>query len=174
MAVVPLGGGRYDVVVRGGAAYTVDLPAGSCTCPDHTYRGSRCKHLRRVAIDVTEGRIPAPNERDADCAACGDPLFVDAAEPDPVYCETCTLQPGTFVRDRERGDLLVVVETTRRRARDVRVGDHTVADYPTNEGYDPDDVVVDVVYPLRGVTAERLRERPVRAYAFPRGRLVRP
>jgi len=171
MAVVPLGDGRYDVVVRGGAAYTVDLDAGTCTCPDHRYRSLRCKHLRRVALDVTAGRIPAPGERDADCAACGDAAFVPADDPDPVYCAACTLAPGTLVRDRERGDVLVVVETTARRASEVAVGEHTVATHPTNDGYDPDDVVVDALYPVRGATPERLRERGVRTYAFPRGRL---
>jgi len=174
MAVVPLGEGRYDVVVRDGTAYTVELPVGTCTCPDHAFRGSRCKHLRRVAMDVTAGRVPAPGEREADCAACGESFFVDESEPDPVYCATCTLEPGTFVRDRERGDLLVVVESLDARADEVPVGDHTVADHPTNDGYDPGDAVVEVVYPVRNATAERLRERPVRTYAFPRRRLEVP
>ncbi|GGN11690.1 SWIM zinc finger family protein [Halarchaeum nitratireducens] len=173
MAVVALGGARYDVVVRGGTAYTVDLDVGTCDCPDHTYRGRRCKHLRRVAIDVTAGRVPAPGERDAACADCGAPCFVAAAAPDPVYCEDCTLDPGDLVRDRERGDVLAVVETMSARARDVAVGDHTVATHPTNDGYDPDDVVVEACYPLRDPTPQRLRERGVRSYAFPRGRLAR-
>ncbi|MBP1954296.1 hypothetical protein J2752_001177 [Halarchaeum rubridurum] len=177
MAVVALGDGRYDVVVRGGAAYTVALDAGTCTCPDHAYRGRRCKHLRRVAIDVTAGRVPAPGERDAACADCGAPTFADADAPDPVYCDDCTPDPGAVVRDRERGDVLVVVETLSARARDVAVGDHTVATHPTNDGYDPADAVVEALYPRRNSTPtpepERLRERGVRTYAFPRGRLER-
>ncbi|GAD52173.1 hypotheical protein [Halarchaeum acidiphilum MH1-52-1] len=171
MAVVALGDGRYDVVVRGGAAYTVDLVTGTCTCPDHAYRGRRCKHLRRVAIDVTERYVPAPDERDTVCAACGDPLFADAETPEPVYCDDCTLDAGDIVRDRERGDVLVVVETSPDRARHVAIGDHTVATHPTNDGYDSDDAVVETVYPHRAATPERLRERGVRTYAFPRGRL---
>ncbi|GGL29514.1 hypothetical protein GCM10009037_11520 [Halarchaeum grantii] len=173
MAVVALGDGRYDVVVRGGAAYTVSLDEGTCTCPDYRYRERRCKHRRRVAIDVTERRVPAPDERDATCAACGDPVFVAADAPDPAYCGACTLAPGTLVRDRERGDVLVVVETLTRRATDVAVGDHTVADHPTNDGYDPRDAVVEAVYPTRDATPGSLRERGVRTYAFPRARLER-
>ncbi|WP_435100894.1 SWIM zinc finger family protein [Halarchaeum sp. P4] len=173
MAVVPLGDGRYDVVVGAGTAYTVALPEGTCTCPDYQYRETRCKHLRRVAIEITDRRVPAPDERDADCAACGERVFVDAETPDPVYCDDCTLDAGTLVRDRERGDVLVVVDTLQKRARAVDVGDHTVATHPSNEGYDPDDVVVEAVYPVRDATPERLRERGVRTYAFPRGRLER-
>ncbi len=29
--------------------YTVDLQEKSCTCPDHVFRGTTCKHLARVA-----------------------------------------------------------------------------------------------------------------------------
>ena len=32
-----------------GKTYTVDLQEKSCTCPDHIYRGTTCKHLARVA-----------------------------------------------------------------------------------------------------------------------------
>lgn len=31
------------------STYTVDVDEGSCTCPDHVYRGTTCKHLARVA-----------------------------------------------------------------------------------------------------------------------------
>jgi uncharacterized Zn finger protein len=30
-------------------SYTVDVQEASCTCPDHVYRGTTCKHLGRVA-----------------------------------------------------------------------------------------------------------------------------
>jgi hypothetical protein len=45
--------GRYDVDLAGG-------DGGRCTCPHHQYREARCKHIRRVAIEVTQGRVPAP------------------------------------------------------------------------------------------------------------------
>jgi len=60
MAVRALPDGRYAVESEGGATYVVDLDAGRCSCPDHEIRGTRCKHMRRVAIEITEGRIPAP------------------------------------------------------------------------------------------------------------------
>ena len=59
MTVRPLRDGRYVVETEGGT-YVVDLDARECTCPDHAVRGATCKHLRRVAIDVTEDRVPAP------------------------------------------------------------------------------------------------------------------
>lgn len=29
--------------------YTVDIEEKSCTCPDHHFRGTTCKHMARVA-----------------------------------------------------------------------------------------------------------------------------
>lgn len=29
--------------------YTVDIAEQSCTCPDHVYRGTTCKHMARCA-----------------------------------------------------------------------------------------------------------------------------
>lgn len=173
MAVLPLGAGRYDVVTPE-HGYTVDLRRGTCTCPDYRFRGARCKHLRRAAIDVTRGVVPAPHERTARCADCGRETFVPTDEPAPVYCEACTLGPGDFAVDRETDDLLVVVRTTDRRARDARIPGtgYTVATYPGNDAYDPADRVVEVVYPVPA-DAERVRESPPRAYSFPRGRLRR-
>jgi len=70
MAVRPLGDGRYVVESAGDATYVVDLEAARCSCPDHEIRGARCKHLRRVAIEVTHGRLPAPGtQREANGAS---------------------------------------------------------------------------------------------------------
>ena len=60
MAVRPLGDGRYVVESGSGGTYVVDLEAGRCSCPDHEIRGARCKHMRRVAIEITAGRLPTP------------------------------------------------------------------------------------------------------------------
>jgi hypothetical protein len=179
MAVVALGGGEYDVVTEDGerAVYTVDLPAGRCTCPDHRMRGARCKHLRRVAIDVTAGRVPAPGERAATCADCSARFHADAADPDPVYCSACRLRPGETVLDRATDDLLVVVRTTDRRAHETPVPGtgYTVASYPGNERYERTDRVVEVVYPLAGdADPESVAAKPPHVYSFPRGRLRRP
>ena len=49
-----------DQVVRSGAlwlvegdeeaVYHVDAEEGTCDCPDHAYRGERCKHIRAVEL----------------------------------------------------------------------------------------------------------------------------
>lgn len=176
MAVVPIGGGCYDVVSGADQVYTVDLVDGRCTCADYRYRRARCKHLRRVAIDVTERRVPAPGQRAATCGDCGRRVFVEETRPDPVYCEDCDLVTGDFVRDREAGTLLVVVRPTTRRADEVSVPgrEQTVAEYAGNEAYDPADPVVEVVYPLpAGLDPDELRDHHLRRYSFPRGRLER-
>ena len=33
-----------------GAVYHVDADEGTCDCPDHLYRGERCKHIRAVEL----------------------------------------------------------------------------------------------------------------------------
>ena len=163
MAVSALGEGRYAVESQSGATYTVSLPEGRCTCLDHRIRSERCKHLRRVAIEVTEGRVPPPGFRTADCLACGRETFVPEESRLPL-CPYCAFDPGERVRDRETGDLLTVVRTTDCRADEVeiRATDSTVAAHPTNRAYDPAEPVVEAVYPGSD-----------RRYSFPRSRLVR-
>lgn len=177
MRVAATGSGRYEVTGESGATYEVDLEAGRCACPDHQFRGVRCKHLRRVAMEVTAGTVPAPGERATACANCGESLHVDEDTEDPVYCGDCTLDPGEFVVDRETDTLVVVVETTGERADETEILSRgwTVAEHYSNKQYDPGDVVVDVLYPLdRDATADQVASRPPQRYAFPRGRLRRP
>ncbi|HET7325437.1 MAG TPA: SWIM zinc finger family protein, partial [Halococcus sp.] len=120
MAVTALGEGRYGVESQSGATYTVDLSRGRCSCPDHEIRGERCKHLRRVAIEITEKRVPPPGFRAADCLDCGRETFVSEDIRLPL-CEYCGFDSGERVRDRETGDLLTVVRTTDRRADEVEI-----------------------------------------------------
>jgi hypothetical protein len=162
MAVSPVGDGRYTVTSEGGGNYTVDLRRKRCTCPDHTMRGERCKHLRRVAIEITEGRVPKPGFRAADCLVCGRETFVPESTR-LALCEFCSFTPGERVRDRETGDLLVVARTTDRRADEVTIDTLgiTVASYPSNRSYDPGEPVIEAVYPGG--------DRP---YSFPRSRLA--
>jgi len=169
MAVEPLGSGRYRVESESGNTYTVDLTTADCTCPDHGYRGERCKHLRRVAIEVTEGEVPPPGKREGTCAACGRDAFVPE-DGTPPLCGSCHLDPGDVVTDRETGDVLVVARVTDRPADVVTVEDAgcTIAEYPTNEGYPADDLVVEVVYPFSH--PERSFEDLPR-YSFPHSRL---
>lgn len=162
MAVRPLPGSRYAVDAESGATYVVDATAGTCTCPDHEIRGRRCKHIRRVAIEITARRVPAPGQARAVCDACGAETFVPEGADPPHLCGSCGFDPGDVVVDRETGDRLVVVRVTDQRAdeRPVEAADCTVAAYPTNEGYPDDDLVVEARY-LGGD----------RRYAFPLGRL---
>jgi hypothetical protein len=169
MAVRPLGEGRYAVDAESGATYVVDLPERSCTCPDNRIRHQHCKHLRRVAIEITSHRVPPPGQTLARCDACDAETFVDEDAPEPHLCPACHLDPGDVVFDRETGDRLVVQAVTDRRADDVAIdaADTTVADYPTNEGYPTDDLVVEASY-LGDVARERTRNR---RYSFPLSRL---
>ena len=168
MAVRALGDGQYAVENQQGRTYTVDLDAGDCTCPDHRIRGERCKHLRRVAIEVTRGRVPAPGKVRGTCRGCGREGFVP--EDGPAHCRDCRLEPGDLATDRETGDSVVVVAVTDEPADAVEVAGtgRSVADYETNAGYPRDDPVVEVVYPFDG--AASLAER--RRYSFPHSRLL--
>lgn len=176
MGVTPLGGGVYEVASQSGNTYSVDLPGGRCTCPDHNFRGVRCKHLRRVAMEVNEGLVPPPGKQAVVCLNCGEETFVDERADGPFLCEECELQPGEAVVDRETGDLLVVVRTTTRLAGEevIAACDCTVAAYPSNEAYSEADVVVEAMYPVpAGLSPEDLKPHHLRRYSFPRGRLSR-
>lgn len=170
MAVVPLGSGRYAVESASDSRYVVDLPAGDCGCPDHTFRDERCKHLRRVSIEISRGELPPPGRLPGDCHACRRPAFLP--EDGPPLCDDCVLAPGDLARDRETGDLVIVVGVTGERAdeREVPGAGVTVAGYETNDGYPADDPVVEAVYPFSGAPAASPEER--RRYAFPHSRLA--
>lgn len=171
MAVTPLGDGRYRVASQSGNEYTVDLPKSDCSCPDHELRHERCKHLRRVALEITLGNVAPPGRVRETCAACDRPSFVP--EDGPALCDACRLDPGDVVRDRETGNLLVVARATDRRADEWFLEDvgSTVADYANNRGYPADDVVVEAVYPF--VDSRRKSIFDGKRYAFPRSRLER-
>lgn len=165
MSVRPLGD---QYVVESGGTYVVDPNRGTCTCPDHQIRGETCKHLRRVAIEITARRVPPPGERRAHCESCGIETFVPREAEQPVFCSTCRVEPGDVVFDRESGDRLVVVTVTNQRADDVEIPDAgtTVADYPTNQAYPDDDSVAEAIY---AADVSR-RDDPTR-YSFPISRL---
>ncbi|WP_135822063.1 SWIM zinc finger family protein [Halostella litorea] len=176
MSVTAFGTDLYEVESASGETYHVNLPAGRCTCPDHAFRGERCKHVRRVAIEVNEGRVPPPGEVAVDCATCGATTFVARDAPGPHFCSEHRLRPGDRVRDRETGDRLQVVALSDRRADEVAVENsvYTVADYPSNRGYPADDPVVGVVYPQSvRIGADGPVPESLRVYSFPRTRLER-
>ena len=163
MTVRPLRDRRYVVETDGGA-YVIDIERRTCTCPDHAIRGARCKHLRRVAIEITERRVPAPHERPAVCAVCGDGTFVPFDATGPQLCDRHAYHPGDVVVDRETGAELAVVATTNQRADRFRTQEgRLVAGYETNRQYGGHEPVVEAVYLADG--------RPRRRYHFPASRL---
>lgn len=171
MTVRPLRDRRYVVETAGGT-YVVALETGTCTCPDHAIRGAHCKHLRRVAMDVTVGAVPAPDERVGVCAVCGAETFVPIDAVGPQLCATHAVEPGTAVRDRETGKLLVVTAFTGERADAYETEEgRLISDYPTNADYGTHEPVIEAVYvdsltPTRDVT-------DARRYGFPASRLRR-
>ncbi|QSX00751.1 SWIM zinc finger family protein [Haloterrigena alkaliphila] len=173
MSVLGLGDGLYEIESANDHTYLVDLEAGRCTCPDHVFRDARCKHIRRVAIEITHGRTPPPGRIAVACHDCGDTVFVDESESEPFYCEEHALHPGDAVVDRETGDRLTVVDVSDLRADAVGIGgtDTTVAEYATNEDYEPDVPVVGAVYPHATVAQNGVVPESLKVYVFPRTRL---
>jgi hypothetical protein len=172
MAVRPLRDGRYVVETDSGT-YVVDLAERTCTCPDYAIRGARCKHLRRVAIEVTEGLVAPPGTTEAVCAVCGERTFVPHAEASAALCRRHRLDPGDLVRDRESEKLLLVVGRPGQRADEAVVegAGKTVAEFASNADYGDHEPVVEAVYldSLRADTAPEDLER----YRFPASRLWR-
>ncbi|WP_136589895.1 SWIM zinc finger family protein [Salinigranum halophilum] len=165
MTVRPLRDRRYVVETDGGT-YVVDIERRTCTCPDHVIRGARCKHLRRVAIEVTERRVPAPDERPGVCAVCGRETFVPFDSTGARLCDRHRHRPGDVVTDRETESALLVVGVTTDRADAVETAEgRLVADYESNRHYGGHEPVVDAVY---------LEDRaPRKRYRFPASRLRR-
>jgi len=161
----------YAVTTESGHTYRVDLPEQDCNCPDHRIRGEQCKHLRRVAIEITARRVAPPGRERARCDDCGRVTFVGRTESPPHRCERCRLAPGDVVLDRETGKRLVVARVLDQRADEhvIEATGETVAEYEQNDGYPADDRVVEATY----LSDTRRRSKASRRYAFPRSRLDR-
>jgi hypothetical protein len=153
-----------------GNTYRVDLRRRTCSCPDHRIRDEQCKHLRRVAIEITARRLAPPGKQRARCDACGSVTFVARGEEPPHRCRDCRLGTGDVVLDRETGKRLVVSHVTDERAaeRVIEAAGETVAEYEQNDGYPADDPVVEATY-----LTDAVRRPSPRRYAFPRSRLAR-
>ncbi|QZY00900.1 SWIM zinc finger domain-containing protein [Halobaculum rubrum] len=165
---------RYLVDTDGGT-YVVDLGSDTCTCPDHAIRGSRCKHLRRVDMEVGIGRVPAPGERVAACAVCGDGVFVPARETGAFLCGDHRPAVGSFVRDRETDKRLVVTGVTTDRADEYATEEGTpIADYETNADYGNHEPVIEAVYAGNAPASPGPMDVSGRKrYGFPASRLRR-
>lgn len=57
-------GGIYSVHSESGRTYRVDIATGECTCPDQQRTSTdRCKHLRRVEMEIRNRTVPTPDGR---------------------------------------------------------------------------------------------------------------
>lgn len=57
-------GGIYTVRGESGNTYRVDVATEECTCPDHQKSSiDRCKHLRRVEMEIRNRTVPTPDGR---------------------------------------------------------------------------------------------------------------
>lgn len=170
MAVRPFGD-DYLVDCEGAGTQFVSLADRTCSCR-RSREESQCKHVRRVAIEINLGRVPAPAESAVECECCGDDVERPGSDP-PQLCAECRVDVGDVVVDVEGNPTtpLLVVSRPRYRADRVAVPDEgcTVATYPGNGTYDPADPVVEVVYPQR-ISADRSPKR----YRFPVSRLASP
>lgn len=171
MAVTPLGDGRYAVDSQSDNRYVVNLLEHDCSCPDASLRGESCKHLRRVALEITRHEVPPPGKRSGRCRACDRETFLP--EDGPSLCDTCRFDAGDAARDKETGNLVIVARSTDDRAdeREIAGTGGTVADYESNRGYPDSDPVVEVVYPFSGDHHRSLSSQ--KHYAFPLSRLER-
>jgi hypothetical protein len=160
----------YAVTTESGHTYRVDLRRHTCSCPDHRIRGEQCKHLRRVAIEITARRVAPPGKERVRCDACGTVTFVGRDSDPPHRCPDCRLVAGDVVLDRETGKRLVVARVTDERAdqRVIEATGETVAEYERTDGYPRDDIVVEATY-----LSDAARSEAPRRYAFPRSRLDR-
>lgn len=65
MDIVFVGIGAYVVHFESGNCYRIDVFERSCTCPDWQKPStpSRCKHIRRVELEIDVGTVPRPDGR---------------------------------------------------------------------------------------------------------------
>ena len=57
-------GGIYSVQSESGNTYRVDIALGECSCPDQQRTSTeRCKHLRRVELEIRQRTVPTPDGR---------------------------------------------------------------------------------------------------------------
>lgn len=57
-------GGIYSVRGESGNVYRVDVVSEDCTCPDQRKTSTdRCKHLRRVEMEIDDRAVPTPDGR---------------------------------------------------------------------------------------------------------------
>ncbi len=174
MTLRALRGDRYLVETEGGQ-YVVNPVADTCECPDCLIRGAQCKHLRRVRLDIEKGQVPAPGERAGVCAVCGERLFVPVDATGSVLCQRHDFEPGTFVRDREAPDRLLVTAVTSQRADEYETeAGRRIDEYDSNAAYGRHEPVVEAVYLSAATSRDGVIDvSGLKRYGFPASRLRR-
>lgn len=74
----------YLVVSQSGREYLVDAEQGACACDDFRYRGTECKHVRRVAFATGRRAIPTAAAIELDV----DPSLGEHLESERRYVAT--------------------------------------------------------------------------------------
>jgi len=71
MDVLFVGIGTYVVHSESGSRYEIDIFDNSCTCPDwqDSTTTARCKHIRRVDMEIDAGTVPRPDGRIANVSS---------------------------------------------------------------------------------------------------------
>jgi hypothetical protein len=83
MTIQALLDGRYQVIAQSGQTYFVTPDTNTCSCPDPA---SKCKHLRRVKLDIAFGELPHP----VDC-----PTDAELAAREPARAPSTPTLPST-------------------------------------------------------------------------------
>ena len=74
-------GGIYTVHSESGSTYRVDIATEECTCPDQQRSSTdRCKHLRRVEMEIRQRTVPTPDGRLPDRPVADGGLGTESAE----------------------------------------------------------------------------------------------
>lgn len=125
--------GEYVVVSESGSQYDIDVLVGTCTCPDHEYRGVRCKHLRGAEFASGRREIPEWVDRDAINNTLGD--HIDAG---PVFADAVGVGDGVTAKATERAvtDGGTVVSESEPQDEDTKAG--CPYDHVDCEGVDAD------------------------------------
>jgi hypothetical protein len=92
MTIRALLDGRYQVIAQSGRTYFVIPGTNTCSCPDPA---SKCKHLRRVKLDIAFGELPHPD----DCPTDAELEAREPARAPPTPPSTSTPAPATAVAD---------------------------------------------------------------------------
>lgn len=76
-------GGIYSVRGASGNVYSVDIAKKDCSCPDSQKRGTeRCKHLRRVEMEIWQRTVPTPDGRLPERPVADGGVGAESAEQD--------------------------------------------------------------------------------------------